>query len=367
MTSKKTDLRPALEMQNELNRYIQTAIVPVLAPSLSISLTDKRDADFNAEVATTDFKRFQISINHGCADLLERCMANAEAEDLWEVQGELSKTTFGDASHALEIRRLMLHYALFFIAFHEIAHVLCGHLQFCAERDLFGLPEGGLRFDEQSSIRNDPDPQVDATNWIKLIELDADQLAFELLSAFSYEILIADDGFAELLTGHEDPNAVSQDVMLALGEVIVSAASGVFYLMETQRDHHGDYPSPQTRLQSILYGWARQALVKDKTALEEQSVTISPDQRQILLEKIVPACFNSAQFGVACAEAIIDDQSRTISEPRIGFDEQALMDGFADAIIRANTSEPLGEQSFRNLLLNLGSFQNLLTRHPLGS
>lgn len=367
MTLKETDLRPALEMQIELNRNIQTAIVPVLAPSLSITLTDKRDADFNAEVATADFKQFQISINHGCALLLERCMADAEAEDLWEVQEGLSTTIFGDAAHALEIRRLMLHYALFFIAFHEIAHVLCGHLQFCSKRDLFAISETGLSFDEQSSSHKDHDIKTEATNWIELIELDADQLAFELLSAFAYEILIAGDGFAELLPEQEDPNDVSQDVTLALGEVIVSAASGVFYLMETQRDDHGDYPSPQTRLQSILYGWARQAIVKDRTAQEEQSVTISPDQRHILLENIVPACFNSAQFGVACAEAIIDDQSKAISQSRIGFDEQALMNGFAEAIIRTNASEPVGAQSFRKLLLDLGSFQNLLVRHPLGS
>ena len=137
--------------------------------------------------------------------------------------------------------------------------------------------------------------------------------------------------------------------------------------METQRDDHEDYPSPQTRLLSILYGWARQVLVKDKTTEDSQSVTKSPEQRHILLERIVPASFNSAQFGVACAEAIIDCQSTPTSDPRIGFDEQALMDGFADAIIRANTSEPVGVQSFRKLLLNLGSFQNLLTRHPLGS
>lgn len=367
MTTKETDLRPALEMQIELNRYIQTAIVPVLAPSLLITLIDKRDADFNAEVATADFKRFQISINHGCAELLERCMANAEAEDLWEVQETLSTAIFGDASHALEIRRLMLHYALFFIAFHEIAHVLCGHLQFGVERGLFKLSETGLSFDEQSSARRSRDRNTDSTNWIELIELDADQLAFELLSAFAYEILVAGDGFAKLLAEPEDPNAVSLDMTLALGEVIVSAASGVFYLMETQRDDYGDYPSPQTRLQSILYGWARQVLVRGATTEDAQSVTISPDQRHILMEKIVPACFNSAQFGVACAETIVDGQTTATPHPRIGFDEQTLMEGFADSIIRANSSEPVDAQSFRKLLLDLGAFQNLLSRHPLGS
>jgi hypothetical protein len=184
-----------------------------------------------------------------------------------------------------------------------------------------------LSFDEQSSAQSSRNPNTNAMNCIEIIELDADQLAFGFLSAFAYEILVAGDGLAGLLAKQEDPIAVSQDMTLVLGEVIVSAASGVFYLMETQRDEHGDYPSPQTQLQSILYGWTRNVLVISKTVQEELSVTIGPDQRHILLEKVVPACFNSAQFGVACAETIVNGQSMTTSHPRIGLDEQALMDG----------------------------------------
>lgn len=366
MTSSETPHSAALEMQIELNRYIQAAIVPVLAPSLSIMLTDKKASDFNAEVATADFKHFQISINHGCAKLLDKSMADAEAEDLWEVQERLSAAIFEDTSQALEIRRLMLHFAITFIAFHEIAHVICGHLQFCAERDLFGPTNLGLTFDEHSSTDSSSNAHTDATKWTELIELDADQMAFELLCAFSYEFLVAGDGFAELLPSREDPNFVPEKVRFALGEVIVSAASSVFYLMETQRDDHGDYPSPQTRLQSILYGWTRQILVSAEAADENQSITIDPRQRQILIDKILPACFNGAQFGVACAEAIIDTSEMETSRPRIGFDERALMDGFMDAIIRSS-SEPVVEQTFRKLLLELGAFQNLLKRHPLGS
>jgi len=358
----------AVEMLIELNGYIEKAIAPVLAPSLSLTFNDRMSNAFNAEVSTADFNRFNISINRGCADLLNNCMAGAEAEDLTEVQAALSATLFDDLAHALEVRRAMLHFAIVFIAFHEIAHVLCGHLPFCFDREIIGMSKHGLRLDEVTTLDPDPTRDAKATNWAKLIELDADQMAFELLMAFAYEILVAGDGFAELLPDKQDPNAVSQRTALALGEVIITSAASVFFLMEMQRGDHGDYPTPQTRLQSILYTWTRQLLVNDQERTSGDTVTISQTQRSELFSKVLPACFNAAQFGMACAEALTDEPAGKTYKANVGFDETALMDEFMDSLVQTGSASPdAPEQSFRKLMRELTDFQQMLRRHPLGS
>ncbi|TPE47876.1 hypothetical protein [Amaricoccus solimangrovi] len=361
-------LSSAAQMMEALSRYLETGFTPVLAPSLSIGFEVANVERFNASVVMADETRFEISTHLGCATVLEHCIASMETSGFLSSHTGLAAVLFGSAAETEELHRVLLHFAALFVQLHEFAHILCGHLKYCDAKGLLKRTGAGLRLDETGADGHSRKVEAGEipSDWLKLIELEADSMAFEMLLGFSYEFLLAGDVFAEKLRREADPDRLSARMTHTLGEIAITAGAAVFYLLEMEREGRDAYPLPETRLLNILNAWVQKTLLPEGGGRGLVKVRLDDGLREALADRIVPSCFTAAQFGVACAEAY--PELPATGRGRISFDEAALMDGFINGLLgEATKGASAGQRELAALQPRLAAFQLQLTRHPLGT
>ena len=153
--------------------------------------------------------------------------------------------------------RSILVFSILFVVLHEIAHVLGGHFVYQIKNGFAVPASDGFHFDEvplemrTANIASPGDNQAGG-NSTKLLELDADETAFELMMMVGYELFVANTEVSELLgtTVHE-PDNVPPLVERGIWDLSFYAACSAFFVIDSRRNHAKGYPSPMTRAYNL--------------------------------------------------------------------------------------------------------------------
>jgi hypothetical protein len=101
------------------------------------------------------------------------------------------------------IWRSLLYNAILFIILHEVAHVTCGHFLMAIDAGIAKPSREYFTFSEikpdATSVRTESTQEDSlASNMVRLTELEADAVAFDVMLALSYELLIGNSEVSDI-------------------------------------------------------------------------------------------------------------------------------------------------------------------------
>jgi hypothetical protein len=207
-------------------------------------------ADPTARFAASVSERagtYEIVASAGLADTLSRAL-NLLPEGPFQSLQRLSLQLFDEPPQGDVIKGSLINGALIFILLHEYGHIAAGHFKLLAEQ---GGADAELAFDEVMSDFSFQGERDDLTS--RLIELEADNLAFNLLLDLSYPIFTASADVQALLKGRDLPNWQDQ-LIPPVVELMFYSAALALALVDAHRKRSrcsGDHPRPLARMLNL--------------------------------------------------------------------------------------------------------------------
>lgn len=229
-------------------------LAPILPDGLKLSIRQYRRGTFAAWVwppRRADLP-YDIEIAQGVVPGLEAALDLIEEEDIQAVSALFAGLLPEDVDPGVMLRA-MLYSSLTFIVLHEASHACGGHFPYLARR--FGADEvnnlalDALAFEGDGTHR--PSPELARVQ--RLLELDADAIAFDLLYHLADEIFSANEELkAAILPEMVFGSGERQQKLSRIGYI---CAVLVMTLLEAQRvekrARSDSHPSPLARAFSL--------------------------------------------------------------------------------------------------------------------
>ena len=302
------------EISANLRRYCQETLFALVTqkPGL-VAVRRSRSKEFNARVETNDSgATFTVFLNDGVVSQIRQAislLASDTPETIDHVLRDTALALTGNAERE-PIFRQMIHGSLLFVLLHEVSHITCGHFQrvIAAGRS----PARNVcefQFDEVTEPPADTASSgCDAlnSNLVRLSELEADAIAFDLMDVLALELIEANSELRELIDPDDSAETPEQRRINASELMFYSACAGMAMIEATRGVSH-DYPYPFSRLFNIADVYVQRRFqaampdVADETGVLE--IPLNDQRRTILQEIAIPTMFNAMEICEACCES----------------------------------------------------------------
>ncbi len=190
---------------------------------------------------------YEIVVFAGMAEALSRAL-DLLPEDPFRSLQRLSLQLFGEPPEEDVIKGCIVSGALIFILLHEYGHIAAGH--FALQADAEGAA-GQFAFEEVGSAFSFEGKAGGLTS--RLIEIEADNLAFNLLLDLSYPIFTA-NADVEALLGGKDLRDWQDQLIPPVVELMFYAAAVALALIDAHRVRARgatDHPRPLARVLNL--------------------------------------------------------------------------------------------------------------------
>jgi hypothetical protein len=347
------------EILPELYRYSAEGLLPVIAPGIEISFERNSSQAFSAAVKLSNGNRYLVSVFDGCAAKLVDAVLSEKGETVTATLDALSAQLFGARQQDNVLQSFILHGAVLFAILHEVSHIICGHFEYQVQHGLAEPVDGLFQIDELDKASSPPRASQGPVDgqWRKLVELEADEIAFDILRSASYEILLAGDEFRNRVASVFDPNKLPQALEFALGEAMLCSAAAVCFLIGAERRQSAGttYPLPDTRIISLAHLLTMKLVFgeQDGGARERVRVQLTDDLRERLGSMIASTVLNALEFGNACLAAVH-------GHPRDGTPREVVLTRDVVGILLDDRSRltTAGAMEFAELQGRFGAFKN---------
>ena len=257
---------------------------------------------------------YEITAFAGLADGLSRAL-NLLPEGPFQSLQRLSLQLFGEPPQEDVLKGSLISGAVTFILLHEYGHIAAGHFKRLAEES---GTDAALAFDEVTSVFAFEGEAGDPTS--RLIELEADNLAFNLLLDLSYPIFTASADVEALLNGEDLRNWQDQLIPPVVELMFYSAALALALIdaHRTRTGRSGDHPRPLARMLNLAGLMVRRmtegAWVSEGT---QHRLTVNAEVHVQLKTFFIPALVNGVELcEAALANLGLDISSMpTLSDP----------------------------------------------------
>lgn len=310
------------EIASYVYAFVQRSALPQLAQEVVLPTLSFRSADrpeFDATVSLSAGRNaYRIRVFHGLMDRLYESLVYLANEEPDQVLRCAPATSADDACN-----QIYLH-ALSFVTFHELSHILAGHLDCWAAHyagkaklpasfsEAFGFGFNETKAEPRTSVA---ETKIPGTRFRRLSEFEADGTALELLFEFGDEIA----GMLRVAGETAGSEGSSLYAGLAAGALLP-----IFLfedLRETDHPENAEHPFPQARVLNLFSNFVKLSAPDSFTygtdggTIFHQKEEIKPSIVHLFREVLFPAVrlvlsLDGARVGKASAQPLLFSTSK---------------------------------------------------------
>jgi len=332
-------------------------------------ITRAKSKKFNARVETSDGIRFLIKINDGVIEVLKNTIDGISADTISDEVEALSSVLLGNKSHQNIIYRSIVYNSIVFILLHEISHITCGHFSYIIEQRQLNNNDINYTFNEIGEFGYGDSLQDQSSldqHFVKLAELEADIVAFDLMHVLSWELFIKNSEAREISeTIHSDnpPDFVREKS----SELIFYAACLSLSMIEATRRVHKEYPLPFARIFNIAHTYFSRNLPgkrKEVNDMPGTATVVLDDNTREICKKSVTAFINAVDIAENCCHQVGFHLNKLFSQEEHddAFVARLLSSDFTTIMINLDPSEVKTQEALQYIKLRslLASFNQKL-------
>ncbi len=288
-----------------MRNYATQIVLPAIDKSTeNIELPPMPANLFKARVHQGNNGQFYILIFDGITKTLTGSLSLGEGGAVDTLEQLLAKI-FGNAAYAHVIAGSLISSALIFVLLHEYGHIAGGHFNFLQQSSPAKC--AGFEFDEITDAFSFDGFSPGGMETGKLIELEADLIAFNLLLDVSYPLFLADENIEVLMQGREFENW-RDELYPPMAELVFYGAALALALLAVHRSPEeagGDHPLPLTRLMNLgmlLFRRMTAGAWSSENGLVHR-LTVDRSAREQITSFFAPALVNAIELCEECCLA----------------------------------------------------------------